>query len=84
MTAEEALIRIRRTAAKKETIYTTFVVSPDRKLKGTLHLEDLILASPRPRCRSSWTISLSSWRPPPTRRTPPRPCRSTTFNPFPW
>lgn len=46
MTAEEALIRIRRTAAKKETIYTTFVVSPDRKLKGTLHLEDLILASP--------------------------------------
>lgn len=46
MTAEEALTRIRRTAAKKETIYTTFVVSPDRKLKGTLHLEDLILASP--------------------------------------
>lgn len=46
MTAEEALVRIRRTAAKKETIYTTFVVSPDRKLKGTLHLEDLILASP--------------------------------------
>ena len=46
MTAEEALTRIRRTAAKKETIYTTFVVSPDRRLKGTLHLEDLILAAP--------------------------------------
>jgi len=46
MTAAKALDRIRATAAKKETIYTSFVVSPERKLKGTVHLEDLILASP--------------------------------------
>ncbi len=46
MTASQALARIRATAAKKETIYTSFVVSPERKLKGTVHLEDLILASP--------------------------------------
>jgi len=47
MTASAALDRIRATAAKKETIYTSFVVSPDRRLKGTVHLEDLILASPQ-------------------------------------
>lgn len=46
MTASQALDRIRATAAKKETIYTSFVVSPERKLKGTVHLEDMILASP--------------------------------------
>lgn len=46
MTATQALNRIRATAAKKETIYTTFVVNPERKLKGTVLLEDLILASP--------------------------------------
>ena len=46
MTACQALDRIRSTAAKKETIYTTFVMGPDRKLKGTVHLEDLILAAP--------------------------------------
>lgn len=46
MSASQALDRIRATAAKKETIYTTFVMSPERKLKGTVHLEDLILAAP--------------------------------------
>ena len=46
MTSSQALDRIRAIAAKKETIYTTFVVGPDRKLIGTVHLEDLILAAP--------------------------------------
>jgi len=46
MTVAKALERIRATAAKKETIYTSFVVSPERRLKGTVHLEDLILAAP--------------------------------------
>ncbi len=46
MTASAALDRIRDTAAKKETIYTSFVVSPNRRLKGTVLLEDLILAAP--------------------------------------
>lgn len=46
LTATEAIERIRNTAPKKETIYTTFVVDRERKLKGMVHLEDLILASP--------------------------------------
>ena len=46
MNVARALERIRATAAKKETIYTSFVVSPERRLKGTVHLEDLILAAP--------------------------------------
>lgn len=45
MSSSEALARIRQSAAKKETIYTLFVVDPARKLMGTVHLEDLILAS---------------------------------------
>ncbi|NLM70335.1 MAG: magnesium transporter [Synergistaceae bacterium] len=47
MDASQAIDRIRATAAKKETIYTSFVVGSDRRLKGTVHLEDLILADPR-------------------------------------
>ena len=46
MSASQALDRIRATAAKKETIYTTFVMSPERKLLGTVKIEDLILAAP--------------------------------------
>ena len=46
MTVARALERIRATASKKETIYTSFVIGPDRGLKGTVSLEDLILAAP--------------------------------------
>ncbi len=46
MSASQALDRIRAIAARKETIYTTFVMSPERKLLGTVQLEDIILASP--------------------------------------
>lgn len=46
MTASQAIDRIRATAGKKETIYTSFVVAPDRRLRGTVQLEDLILAAP--------------------------------------
>lgn len=47
MDASQAIARIRATAAKKETIYTSFVVGSDRRLNGTVHLEDLILADPK-------------------------------------
>ncbi len=46
MTVAQAIDRIRATAARKETIYTSFVLGPDRRLKGTVSLEDLILAAP--------------------------------------
>ncbi len=46
MTVKEALERIRKTARKKETIYTCFVIDNERKLIGVVKLEDLILADP--------------------------------------
>ncbi|HPD98282.1 MAG TPA: magnesium transporter [Synergistales bacterium] len=44
MTAMEALQHIRREARSKETIYTCFVMDSERKLKGVVNLEDIILA----------------------------------------
>lgn len=46
LTASGALDTIRETASKKETTYTAFVVDEERRLKGTVRLEDIILASP--------------------------------------
>jgi magnesium transporter len=46
MTAMEALQHIRREARSKETIYTCFVMDSERKLKGVVNLEDIILAQP--------------------------------------
>ena len=46
MTVAQALRRIRAKASSKETIYTSFVTGNDRRLKGTVSLEDLILAEP--------------------------------------
>lgn len=46
MTASEALQRIRREARSKETIYTCFVMDGERRLKGVVNLEDIILAQP--------------------------------------
>lgn len=44
MTVEEAILRIRRQGVDKETIYTCYVLSPDRKLVGLVTVKDLLLA----------------------------------------
>ena len=45
MTVEEAILRIRRQGVDKETIYTCYVLSPDRKLLGLVTVKDLLLAA---------------------------------------
>ena len=45
MTVEEALLRIRRQGVDKETIYTCYVLSPDRQLLGIVTVKDLLLAA---------------------------------------
>ncbi len=44
MSVKEAFARIRRIGADKETIYTCFVTSKDRKLEGIVTVRDLIMA----------------------------------------
>ena len=44
MTVEEAILRIRRQGVYKETIYTCYVLSPDRTLIGLVTVKDLLLA----------------------------------------
>ena len=44
MTAEEAILRIRRTGVDKETIYTCYVTTSERKLIGIVSVKDLLLA----------------------------------------
>ena len=44
MSVKESFARIRRIGADKETIYTCFVTSKDRKLEGIVTVKDLILA----------------------------------------
>ena len=44
MNVKEAFARIRRIGADKETIYTCFVTSGDRKLEGIVTVKDLIMA----------------------------------------
>ncbi len=44
MTVEEAILRIRRQGVDKETIYTCYVTSKDRKLIGLVTVKDLLLA----------------------------------------
>ena len=45
MTVEEAILRIRRQGVDKETIYTCYVLSKDRKLLGIVTVKDLLLAA---------------------------------------
>jgi len=45
-TAAHALERLRAFAKKKETIYTMFVTTENRKLKGVLSLRELLIAEP--------------------------------------
>lgn len=44
MSVRESFARIRRIGADKETVYTCFVTSADRKLEGIVTIKDLILA----------------------------------------
>ena len=44
MTVEEAIKRIRRTGIDKETIYTCYVIEPNRKLIGIVSVKTLLLA----------------------------------------
>ncbi len=44
MTVEEAILRIRRQGVDKETIYTCYVTSKDRRLLGLVTVKDLLLA----------------------------------------
>lgn len=44
MNVREAIARIRRIGADKETIYTCFVLSSDRKLEGVVTVKDLLLS----------------------------------------
>jgi magnesium transporter len=44
MTVEEAFKRIRRTGIDKETIYTCYITTDDRKLVGFLSIRSLLLA----------------------------------------
>jgi len=44
MTAREAIEALRAQAASKETIHIAYVLSPERRLLGTVSLEDLVLA----------------------------------------
>lgn len=46
-TAGEAIAQVRRTGRLVENFYTVFVVDPRGRLRGTLQLDDLILADPR-------------------------------------
>ena len=44
MNVRESIARIRRKGEDKETIYTCFVTSADRKLEGVLSVKDLLLS----------------------------------------
>ncbi len=44
MNVRESIARIRRIGEDKETIYTCFVVSSDRKLEGVVTVKDLLLS----------------------------------------
>lgn len=44
MTVEDAIKRIRRTGLDKETIYTSYVISNNRKLVGLLSMRNLLLS----------------------------------------
>ena len=45
MTAEQALVKVRRQAKDKETIYTLYVTNASRELEGVLSLKELLMAA---------------------------------------
>lgn len=46
MTVAQAMERIRLLSVERETIYECYVIDPQRHLKGTVSLKELVLASP--------------------------------------
>lgn len=44
MTAADAIVRIRRVCAERETIYNCYVIDADRILRGVVTLKDILLA----------------------------------------
>lgn len=46
MTARQALEQVRLQGREVDDFYTVFVVGPDRRLEGTLRLDDLVIADP--------------------------------------
>ncbi len=46
LSADQALGEVRRQGQGVEEFYTVFVVGPDRRLVGTLRLDDLVIAEP--------------------------------------
>ena len=47
LTVKDALNKLRREAPDKETIYRTYVIDRERRLIGSVRLQQLILASPK-------------------------------------
>lgn len=47
MTAEQAIAEVRRQGREVEDLYSVFVVDEERRLQGTVPLDDLILADPK-------------------------------------
>ena len=47
LSAAQAIEKLRHEAPDKETIYRAYVTSPDRRLRGAVRLQDLILAGPK-------------------------------------
>jgi len=63
MTAEQALDKVRKQAADKETIYTLFVTDGKKKLEGVLTLKELLVADVKDiigEIMSKRTISVST------------------------
>ena len=46
VTVHEAFDIIRTTGVDKETIYTCYIISPERKLEGVITVRELLLADP--------------------------------------
>jgi magnesium transporter len=55
MTANEAIEHIRRVGLNKEIIYICYVISPHRKLKGTISLREILFAHPEARIEDLMT-----------------------------
>lgn len=51
LTAFEAMALLKQQVSQKETIYTSYIIDDDKKLIGTVSLEDLILAPEKKRLK---------------------------------
>ncbi|MGL4389228.1 MAG: magnesium transporter, partial [Brevinema sp.] len=51
LTAAEAMLMLKQQVSQKETIYTSYIIDEDRRLIGTISLEELILAPEKRRLK---------------------------------